>query len=99
MTPSEEVRQMAATMADGRFSAKDFYVAWPKIADWVNDQVSLGTASLTPAAKPVFEERTGMKMDRIAPRFQTSYEGGKLSLKDTRAAAMPAPPPGFTVNK
>lgn len=102
VTPSEEVRQMAATMADGRFSAKDFYIAWPKISEWVNDQVSLGTASLTPPARAAFEERTGMKMDRITPRFQTSYDGGKLNLKDTRAPAAPAippPPAGFVVNK
>lgn len=102
VTPSEEVRQMAAMMSDGRYSAHDFYLAWPKIANWVNDQVSLGTSGLTPKAKPVFEDRTGIKTDRISPRFQQVYDAsGKVTLKDTRAPAesgAPPPPPGFKVN-
>jgi hypothetical protein len=82
VTAPEEIRQMAAQMADGRFSAKDFYIAWPKMAQWVNDQVSLSTAGLTPKAKERFLDRTGLKLDPLKPRF--TLEGGEL--KDTTAA-------------
>jgi hypothetical protein len=92
VTAPEEIRQMAAQMADGRFSAKDFYIAWPKMSQWVNDQVSLSTAGLTPKAKERFIERTGLDLSPITPRF--NFEGGKL--KDTKGA--PPPPPGFKVN-
>lgn len=97
VTAPEEVRQMAAMMADGRFSADDFYRAWPTLSAWVNDQVSLSTAGLTPKARERFIERTGLKLDPITPRF--TFEGG--TLKDSRAAptraAVPPPPPGFVV--
>ena len=84
VTAPEEIRQMAAQMADGRFSAEDFYIAWPKMSQWVNDQVRLSTAGLTPKAKERFLERTGLKLDPITPRFV--FEKG--ALKDT-AAPMP----------
>lgn len=87
VTPSEEVRQMAAAMNDGRFSAKDFYVAWPKISAWINEQQSLAAAGLTPKAREKFEERTNIKLDPIKPRFE--YTIGKDGLKqtDTRSGA------------
>jgi hypothetical protein len=83
VTAPEEIRQMAAQMADGRFGAQDFYIAWPKMAAWVNDQVALGTSGLTPKAKERFIQRTGLKLDAIAPRY--TFDGGKLN--DTRGAA------------
>jgi hypothetical protein len=92
VTAPEEIRQMAAQMADGRFSAKDFYIAWPKMSKWVNDQVSLSTAGLTPKAKERFIERTGLDLSPITPRF--NFEDGKL--KDGKG--VPPPPPGFKVN-
>jgi hypothetical protein len=76
VTAPEEIRQMAAQMADGRFSAQDFYIAWPKMAEWVNSQVQLGTAGLTPKAKERFIDRTGIKIDPIKPRF--TFENGAL---------------------
>ena len=81
VTAPEEIRQMAAQMADGRFSAQDFYIAWPKMSEWVNDQVRLSTAGLTPKAREKFIERTGLKLDPIAPRFV--FENG--TLRDTTA--------------
>ena len=99
VTPSEEIRQMAAQMADGRFSAQDFYIAWPKISKWVGDQGALGTASLSGPAKERFVERTGLNLDPIKPRF--TFDG--KALVDTYAPktgeAIPPPPPGFEVNK
>ena len=99
VTPSEEIRQMAAQMADGRFSAQDFYIAWPKISKWVGDQGALGTASLSGPAKERFVERTGLNLDPIKPRF--TFDG--KALVDTYApktgGAIPPPPPGFEVNK
>ena len=97
VTAPEEIRQMAAQMADGRFSAEDFYVAWPKMSEWVNDQIRLSTAGLTPKAKERFIERTGLKLDPITPRFV--FEKG--ALRDTSAAqasSAPPPPPGFRLN-
>ena len=81
VTPSEEIRQMAAQMADGRFSAKDFYIAWPKISKWISDQASLGTASLSGPARQTFIERTGINLDPIKPRF--TFDGKQL--KDSQA--------------
>jgi uncharacterized protein YcgL (UPF0745 family) len=102
VTAPEEIRQMAAQMADGRFSAEDFYVAWPKMAKWVNDQVSLSTAGLTPKAKERFLDRTGLKLDPLKPRFE--FKEGKL--QDTTAPQrasgkvgdLPPPPPGFNLD-
>ena len=98
VTAPEEVRLMAAQMADGRYSAKEFYIAWPKMSAWVNDQMSLATAGLTPAAKAKFLDRTGIKIDPIIPRF--TFDGKQLV--DTKApskpSAVPAPPPGFKVD-
>lgn len=91
VTAPEEIRNMAAQMADGRFSAHDFMVAWPKMAEWTNAQVALATAGLTPKAKERFIERTGLKLDPISPRFTFDAQSG--SLKDTRGAA-PAPAQG-----
>lgn len=85
VTAPEEVRQMAAQMADGRFSAKDFYIAWPKISAWVNDQTALGTAGLTEKSRPKFIERTKLNIDPIKPRF--TFDGKEL--KDSRTAANP----------
>ena len=85
VTAPEEVRQMAAQMADGRFSAKDFYIAWPKISAWVNDQTALGTAGLTEKSRPKFIERTRLNIDPIKPRF--TFDGKEL--KDSRTAANP----------
>ena len=81
VTPSEEVRQMAAQMADGRFSAQDFYIAWPKISAWINDQAALGSASLSGPARQTFIERTGINLDPIKPRF--TFDGKQL--KDSQA--------------
>ena len=99
VTAPEEIRQMAAMMADGRFSSQDFYTAWPKISEWVNDQVKLSTAGLTPKARERFIERTGLKLDPLKPRF--TFDGKKLV--DTQAPAqpqvdLPPPPPGFQIN-
>ena len=104
VTASEEVRQMAAQMNDGRFSAKDFYIAWPKISKWINDQVGVATAGLTPEARPVFAQRSGLNLDPIKPRFAVEYQNGQMNLRDTHrgaaatAGAVPPPPPGFKVN-
>lgn len=89
VTPPEELRNMAASMADGRFSAEDFFIAWPKMASWVNDQASLSTAGLTPTARERFLNRTGLKLDPITPRFVFDQQAGRL--KDSRA---PAAQPG-----
>lgn len=102
VTAPEEIRQMAAQMADGRFGAKDFYIAWPKMAEWVNDQVRLSTAGLTPQARERYIERTGLKIDPIAPRF--AFTNGQLV--DTKApkpaagpAGLPPLPPGFNLDQ
>ncbi len=108
VTPNEEIRQMAAQMADGRFSARDFYIAWPKMATWLNDQTALATSGLTPPARERFVDRTGMKLEPLAPRFFFDQASGKL-IDTQRAGAAPAPsaapagipppPPGFTLNR
>lgn len=82
VTAPEEIRQMAAMMADARFSAKDFYIAWPKVAKWINDQAALGAANLSPKARERFVERTKLNLDPIKPRF--SFDGKQLV--DSRAA-------------
>lgn len=97
VTAPEEVRQMAAQMADGRYDAKDFYVAWPKISAWLNSQSAVATSGLTDAARQRLIDRTGMNLDPVKPRYAVEYQGGKLNLKDTYAA--PPPPPGYVVNK
>ena len=104
VTAPEEVRQMAAQMADGRYSAKDFYTAWPKISSWLNDQQKVATSSLSDPARERFVERTGLNLDPIKPRFNVEYQNGQMNLRDTHrgaaapAGAVPPPPPGFKVN-
>lgn len=84
VTPSEEVRQMAASMADGRFSGKDFYAAWPKISAWINDQHALAAAPLTPKARERFQERTNIKLDPIVPKYTTETVNGVLKFKENQ---------------
>jgi hypothetical protein len=93
VTAPEEVRQMAAQMADGRYDAKDFYVAWPKISAWLNSQSAVATSGLTDAARQRLIDRTGMNLDPVKPRYAVEYQGGKLNLKDTYSA--PPPPAGL----
>jgi hypothetical protein len=98
VTAPEEVRQMAAQMADGRFDAKDFYIAWPKVSGWLNSQSAVATSGLTDPARQRLIERTGMNLDPIKPRYGVKYDqGGNLNLEDSYAA--PTPPPGFKINK
>lgn len=87
VTAPEEIRQMAAQMADGRFSAEDFYTAWPKMAKWVSDQGALATANLGQKAKEQFIERTKLNLDPIKPRF--TFDGKQL--QDSRAPAAKSP--------
>lgn len=83
VTAPEEVRQMAAQMADGRYSAKDFYIAWPKVSEWLNTQSKVAQAGLTDPARERFAQRTGLNLDPINPRFTVDYQGGQMSLKDS----------------
>lgn len=78
VTAPEEIRQMAAQMADGRFSAEDFYIAWPRMADWVNSNVGVAAAGLSPKAKQLFEARAGISLDAIKPKYTFDKEQGKL---------------------
>lgn len=113
VTAPEEIRQMAAQMADGRFSAKDFYIAWPKMAGWVNSQAQLSAAGLTPPARERFVDRTGMDLAPITPRYTFDSKTGKMvdtqaaAAAGAPAAAVPAPaapaglpplPPGFKLD-
>jgi hypothetical protein len=96
VTAPEEVRQMAAQMADGRYGAQDFYIAWPKVADWLNSQSAVAASGLTDPARQRLIERTGINLDPVKPRYKVDYQQGKLNLLDTHKA--PEPPAGFTVN-
>jgi hypothetical protein len=78
VTAPEEVRQMAATMADGRFSAEDFYIAWPKMTAWVNSNVGVAAANMNPKAKELFQARSGVNLDPLKPKYVFDREKGKL---------------------
>lgn len=65
VTAPEEVRNMAAMMASGVYSGDDFIRNWPRMVGWVNDQFQLSAAGLSPKARPVFETRTGLSLERL----------------------------------
>lgn len=98
VTAPEEIRQMAASMADGRFSAEDLYIAWPKMLDWMNSNVGIAAAGLSPKAREVFQSRSGVNLSPLAPKYVFDRQKGTLVENKGTASSVPPPPPGFKVD-